>query len=108
MVSDVYDSRMRASDEIRSRASRSEISRAWSETVRSRGASQLGSDASNEELEQDCALAAAVMISDARNSAIVSDPRAGTRSGRFLRTSSSSLSPVENGDVSLPLDAGTE
>ena len=107
MVSDVYDSRMRASDEIRSRASRSEISRAWSETVRSRGASQLG-DVSNEELEQDCALPAAVRISDARNSAIVRHARAGTSSGRFLRTSSSSLSPVENGDVSLPLDAGTE
>lgn len=109
MVSDVYERLIRASEEIRSRASRSEMSRAWSETLLSSGAFQVARDASRPlEVEQDCAFAAGGNISDAIDSAIVIETRDAGRSARLLRTGSRRRSPVENGDVSLPLDASTE
>jgi hypothetical protein len=47
MASDAYDSWIRASEEMRSSASRSEMSRAWSDTRRSSGAFHAGTDASS-------------------------------------------------------------
>jgi hypothetical protein len=103
---------MRESAEMRSNASRSEMSRTWSETRRSRGGFHVGSAARSAlDVEQDCAraLGAADTPATARM-AIAScfrDRRLIT--GRpNLGASSRCRCPMKNRDVSLPLDASTE
>ena len=102
---------MRASTETRSRASRSEMSRTWSETRRSSGTDHEGCDAWNTLGEHDWARAG-----DAPSaSAAASDRTArGARDDRpvtmrsILGASPNRWRPVKNRDVSLPLNAGTE
>jgi len=95
ITSDVYDSRIRAAVEMRSNASRSEMSRACSDTRRSRGELHVGRD-DREVLdeEHDCAGIAGAVISSAATNTML---RAGCRS-----------CPIENRDVPLSLDSSTE
>ena len=103
---------MRASAETRSSASRSEMSRTWSETRRSSGAFPAGSEArSSLDSEHDWARAGDAAIDNAVTSrTIVRRPRDRVPVTRrsALRASSRRSSPVKNRDVSLALDAGTE
>ena len=103
---------MRVSAEIRSSASRSEMSRTWSETRRSSGAFQAGNEARSVLAdEHDWALAGdAARVSAAPNNTIARRAR-----GRLPVTRRSVLGasprrrcPVKYRDVSLPLDLGTE
>ena len=64
IASDVYDSRIRATVEMRSNASRREMSRACSDTRRSRGELHVGRDAREVlDEEHDCAAIAGAAIS---------------------------------------------
>ena len=103
---------MRASAEMRSSASRIEMSRTWSETRRSRGGSQAGSDARSAlDDEHDWARAGgATSVSAVTSNTIMRRAR-----DRLPATKRSVLGathrrccPVKYRDVSLPLDAGTE
>ena len=103
---------MCAPAERRSRASRSEMSRTWSETRRSSGAFQMGCVARSAlDDEHDWARAgAAANASAATTSAIVGRPhnRLPVMRRLGLGVNPRRRCPVKNRDVSLPLDAGTE
>src|SRR5690349_13975879 len=95
--------------EMRSSASRSEMSRTWSDTRRSRGGFQVGFDARTSELlVQVCALP----MSGANTTAVASvktkaKPR--RRSTCLLLGARDRLrGPVEDRDISLPFNAGTQ
>ena len=85
------------------------MSRAWSETALSRGVVQAGSDARNAfDVEHDCALTTGAKTSAEAKNAIESAAGDRQEDALLLRANSRRRSPVENGDVSLPLDASTE
>ena len=70
---------------------------------------QAGSDASKSvDTVHDCACSAGVSKSADRQSASGHEARARRKTIRLLLAASGRRSTVENGDVSLPLDAGTE
>ena len=103
---------MRASTDRRSSASRSEMSRTWSETRRSSGAFQVGSDARDAlDEEHDWARAGGATSASAVTSNTIArgarDRLPVTRRS-VLGTSSRRGCPVKYRHVSLPLDAGTE
>src|SRR5258705_12884477 len=101
---------MRPSVEMRSRASRNEMSRACSETRRSNGGLHAGNEASIALDTHDCACAFVAPAVNAATSRMKSSGR-----DRVVGTVRSTLGPgprrhrpVKYRDVTLPLDAGTE
>ena len=95
--------------EIRSSASRSEISRTCSETIRSSGAVHLGGDDMSAGVEHDCAPAIAGDVDSAAPATANSEARPRRASSRRLLAASAGLRrALQNGDTTLSLDVCAE